>query len=280
MRLLISALAMLCTMSQANCATRLETKPALKPATSLPPQKKLTELKQTQQQAKKVQAKQNPAKQAQAKPMPAKPAVIKKPFNKVQNQNQDIFSSSSSSSSLSEHDDRAYIGAYTNNLEVAQQFDPYDLDSVLVNIDDTELYTQAMIFDTNEPGSPVNITHPTVGPDYTRFRIDKNGTYLITWTFTIGCLYDSEGEGEGCSNGTFVQLFDVAHQQPLFPNPMQFVDTEVFYPYNVDSETVSGQQLISLEAGAELQLRLIHAAFDEGDLWVANPSLTITRISN
>ena len=46
MRILLSALAMLCTVSQASCATG--------PATSLPPQKKLTELKQTQVKQKQT----------------------------------------------------------------------------------------------------------------------------------------------------------------------------------------------------------------------------------
>ena len=271
MRLFLSALAMVCTMAQASGAT------------SLPPQKKLMELKQTQvkqKDTKQVQPKQIQPKQIKAKPPQAAKKLFNQPRNQVRNQNLDLFSSSSSSASES-IDDQAHIGAYTNNLGLDVEFDPSTLDPslVLADIPDSDPVAQAMIFDTNEPGSPVNITHPTVGPDYTRFRIDKNGTYLITWTFTIGCL---SGQGEGCLNGAFVQLYDVAHEQPLFPNPMQFIDTEVLNlsPGFYDSETVSGQQVISLEAVAELQLRLIHAEFDFGTIWVANPSLTITRIGS
>ncbi len=182
-------------------------------------------------------------------------------------------SSSSSSSSSRSARDLAHCGSFTQNLGLDVEFDPTTLASVLVDIPDTDPPASAMIFDTNEPGSPLHVIHPVPGPDYTRFRIEEEGTYLITWTFTIGCTTGS------CLNGAFVQLYDAATDVALNPNPMQFVDTEVFAEFT-DSETVSGQQLIYLPQGAEVQLRLIPAAFDFGDLWIANPSMTLTRIAN
>jgi len=189
----------------------------------------------------------------------------------------DSCSSSSSSSSSSKSSsccsaNLAHVGAYTNNLGLDSEFDPAELEVVLQPIGD--LPTAAMIFDTNEPGSPLHVVHPTPGPDYTRFRIEKEGTYLITYTFTIGCI----GEG-GCLNGAFVQLYDAAIDVALNPNPFQFIDTEALFEF-IDSEAVSGQQVIYLPKGAEVQLRIIPASFSYGDLWVANPSMTLTRIAD
>src|SRR5438132_634440 len=106
---------------------------------------------------------------------------------------------SSSSSSSSSDSNFAYDGAYTQNIDLDFDFTPPALDTFI------DPATGAVIFDTNQPGSPRHIIHPVNQTDFTRFGIEKCGTYLITWSFTIGCA--AEGDSN-CLTGAFVQLFD------------------------------------------------------------------------
>lgn len=250
--------------------------PAVKPMVKAPqakvdvkataPAKKIADKPAARPQPKKAHA---DAKKPASKPA-SKPAAKNAKANAL---HWSSSSSSSSSYSSSSSSDDAYVGAYTENLDLNVEFNPEDLTSVLVEVPDSDPYALAMIFDTNETGSPRNVTHPVLS-DYTKFRIDESGTYLVTWAFTIGCI----GEGE-CANGAFVQLYDAAFDVPLHPNPFQFIDTENVY-YSVDSEVISGQQIIRLNQGTQLQLRIIPAFVSYGALWVANPSFTLSRIAD
>lgn len=144
-------------------------------------------------------------------------------------------------------------------------------------IDTTPNTINTISFDINQVGSPKNITHPVLS-DATKFRIEQSGTYLIGWTMTVSC----NPEEVICEDFFNIELFNATTQQAINPNPFQSVDLFTIGVIPLfDSETFSGQTIVTLPAGTELQLRIIsQPSFASGQVQVIDPTFFITKIAD
>lgn len=155
-----------------------------------------------------------------------------------------------SSSSSSSKNDLAFDGAFTQG----------SLQTISTPGGSIEIE-----FVSNQPGSPVNISHP-FSNDSSKFGIKKTGTYLIGWTLNIS------------TNAIFdliqVQLFNASTSKVISPNPIQIFSLES----STDSpESVSSQTLLELPSGTILQLIVTSQV---GGAVITNPSFFITRIDD
>jgi hypothetical protein len=120
----------------------------------------------------------------------------------------------------------------------------------------------AILFNTNQV-PPKGIVHPVANT--AQFQVLQAGVYLITWTLSLTINNETEDTAQ-------IILFDVTTNSAINPNPQQnqFVDDN-------DSQSVSGQTIVSLPANEVIELQL---AFDAPMLFqITSPTFTITQIA-
>lgn len=113
---------------------------------------------------------------------------------------------------------------------------------------------------------PVGIVHPVNG-NTTQFQVLNTGLYLITWTLS-GTSTTDEGES------VTTRLFNVTTGTTIHPDPATRTRAFPDAPFSISAQTI-----VRLPAGTIVQLRVDHSD-EDATLIIANPTFTITEISN